>query len=121
MRIEDENNVYTGVYHSLVIGMTVSTALFAIGVILALLRPSNAPLLAAAGRTPHLIHGLLSLDPVAIMTLATIAMILTPVARVVVSIVAFAVDRDYTFVAITSFVLLAIVATVVLGALGILK
>jgi uncharacterized membrane protein len=63
-------------------------------------------------------HGLAALDPVALMMAASALLILTPIARVVVSIYAFAVDRDYKFVVITSIVLLVIVATVLAGLLG---
>lgn len=60
----------------------------------------------------------LSLDPIAVMVVATVALILTPIARVAVSMLAFAMDRDYAFVAITGFVLLAIVFTIFLGVTG---
>jgi uncharacterized membrane protein len=40
------------------------------------------------------------------------------VARVVVSIAAFAADRDYKFVVVTSFVMLVMLLTVTLGLLG---
>lgn len=121
---EPQDNVYSGVYHSLVIGMGISTVLYAIGVLLALLQTHGAPLridVLRANPPGEFFTGLLALDPVAIMRLGTVAMILTPIARVIASIVAFAVDRDYRFVAITSFVLAAIVGTVALGLLGVLR
>jgi uncharacterized membrane protein len=121
---EPQSNVYSGVYHSLVIGMAISTGLFAIGVLLALFRTHGAALRIdplRANPPGEFFSGLLALDPVAIMCLGTVAMILTPIARVIASIVAFAVDRDYRFVAITSFVLVAIVGTVALGLLGVLR
>jgi len=121
---EPAANVYAGVFHALTIGMVISTTLFAIGVLLALFRTHGAPRTIDVLRPNppgELFAGVFALDPIAIMRLGTVAMILTPVARVVASIVAFAVDRDYRFVAITSFVLAAIVCTVVLGAMGILR
>lgn len=121
---EPQNNVYSGVYRSLVVGMAISTGLFAVGVLLALFRTHGAALQIdplRANPPGEFFTGLLALDPVAIMRLGTVAMILTPIARVIASIVAFAVDRDYRFVAITSFVLAAIAGTVALGLLGILR
>jgi uncharacterized membrane protein len=64
------------------------------------------------------VHGLLAGDPTAIMLVATVLLILTPVARVMVSIVAFLVDHDKKFVVVTSTVFLVMVLTVILGELG---
>ena len=52
------------------------------------------------------------------MAAGTIVTILTPIARVVVSLVAFLVDRDYTFVWITLVVALTAVLSIGLGFLG---
>jgi uncharacterized membrane protein len=117
-----EQNVYADVYKVLLGGMLVSTALFALGIILALLRPQFIPL------TPSwilqhyhwsvVVQGIRSLDPTVIMMIATALLILTPVTRVLVSIYAFAVDRDRKFVVVTSIVLLVMVLTVLLGMSG---
>lgn len=117
-----QSNVYADVYDVLMAGMYVTTALFIAGLILALRHPAFVPLdpawvsghyhwrLVAGG----LVHG----DPAAYMLTATLLLILTPVARVIVSIYAFAVDRDYKYAAITSIVLLVMILTVVLSRLG---
>jgi uncharacterized membrane protein len=117
-----EANVYADVYRVLVGGMIVSTILFIIGVVRALMHPTSFPLSAEWVRQHYafstVIHGLATLDPMIVMMVATILLILTPVARVIVSIWAFIVDRDYKFVAITSIVLLIMVITVIAGLLG---
>ena len=117
-----EENVYTDVYHMLIAGMIVSSVLFAIGILLAMLHPQYVPLTSRWIRSEYhvrlVVHGLLHGDPSSIMLVATVLLILTPVARVVVSIVAFLIDRDYKFVAVTSFVFLIMVVTVILGELG---
>ena len=117
-----EENVYTDVYRMLIAGMIVSSMLFAIGIVLAMLHPQYVPLSARWVRSQYhvgvVVHGLLHGNPSAIMLVATVLLILTPVARVVVSIVAFLTDRDYKFVAVTSFVLLVMIVTVILGELG---
>jgi uncharacterized membrane protein len=103
-------------------GMVVSTALFVVGIVRALLRPQFVPLtpdwIKQHYRWPVVVEGIRSFDPTVIMMIATVLLILTPIARVVVSIYAFAVDNDRKFVLVTLAVLLVIVLTVVLGLVG---
>lgn len=117
-----EDNVYADVYRVLLAGMVLSTALFAIGVILALLHPAYVPLSAAWVRQQYhwrtFIHGLASANPGSFMLLATILLILTPVSRVLVSIYVFYVDRDRKYVVVTSIVFLVMVLTIILSRLG---
>ncbi len=117
-----EENVYTDVYRVLLAGMLVSSALFALGIIEALLHPRLIPL----SRHWILDHyhfgvvfsGLTHLRPTALMLVATALLILTPVARVLVSIYAFAVDRDRKYMVVTGIVFLIMTLTVILGMLG---
>ncbi len=117
-----EANVYSGVYRVLMAGMFASTALFIIGVALALLHPVVIPLdskwILEQYHAGVVFQGLLLGNPASYMMLATILLILTPVTRVLVSIYAFWVDRDYKFVAVTSVVFLVMALTVVLSRLG---
>lgn len=110
------------VYRLLIAGMIVSSVLFAIGIVLAMVHPHYIPLSTRWVRSQYhvsaVVHGMLQGDPIAFMLVATVLLILTPVARVVVSIVAFFIDRDYKFVAVTSIVFLVMVVTVILGELG---
>lgn len=118
----EELNVYADVYKVLLAGMVVSTALFVIGVVRALMHPEFVPL------TPEWIKqhyhwsaiadGIRSFDPTVIMLIATVLLILTPIARVAVSIYAFAVDRDWKFVEVTLVVFMVILLTVILGLFG---
>lgn len=117
-----EENVYSVVYYALLGGMIVSSILFAIGIIRALMHPAYYPLDPAWVRSHYsfswVMHGLVALDPVALMMAGAVLLILTPVARVIVSIYAFSVDRDFKFVVITGIVFLVMVLTVVAGLLG---
>ena len=117
-----EANVYTGVYRVLLGGMLLSTALFAIGLVRALLHPAYFPLTSEWIQQHYhwsvVWRGLATLDPVVLMMVATVLLILTPVARVLVSIYAFYVDRDRKYVAVTSIVFLVMVLTVVASYLG---
>lgn len=114
--------MYADVYRVLIGGMIVSTCLFVVGVIAAMIHPQYIPLSAAWIRGSYhwsvFIHGLLSFNPTSFMMLATLLLILTPVVRVLVSIYAFYVDRDYKYVAVTSLVFFIIVLTIILSRLG---
>ncbi len=117
-----EENVYADVYRVLLIGMFISTGLFAVGVIRALLLHEHFPLtpgwVLAHSHANVVIHGLATLDPTAYMQLATVLLILTPVARVIVSIYAFWVDHDQKYVGVTSIVFAIMVLTFILSRLG---
>ncbi len=116
------DNVYADVYKVLLAGMVLSTALFAVGVVLALLHPAYVPLSSDWVRQQYhwktFIHGLSTADPGAFMLLATILLILTPVSRVLVSIYVFYVDRDRRYVIVTGIVFLVMVLTVILSRFG---
>jgi len=117
-----EENVYAVVYYALLAGMIVSSILFAIGIVRALMHPAFYSLSPEWVRQHYsfsfVIHGIANLDPVALMMAGTVLLILTPVARVIVSIYAFMVDRDTKYVVITGIVFLIMVVTVIAGLLG---
>jgi len=52
-----------------------------------------------------IVHGAVSMDPRAIIQFGLLLLIATPVARVIFSAVAFAIERDYLYVVITLIVL----------------
>jgi uncharacterized membrane protein len=56
--------------------------------------------------------------PQAIMVLGLLILLATPVVRVAVSIVAFALERDWTYVAITALVLIILLVSFLLGKAG---
>lgn len=58
-----------------------------------------------------LVHG----DPLAVIALGLLILLATPIVRVAVSIVAFAVERDWTFVVVTGLVLLILLVSFFLG------
>ena len=117
-----EDNVYSGVYHVLLGGMVVSTVLFVIGLVRGMMLHTYFPLttewVKSHYRWSAVKHGLATLDPTALMMLATVILILTPVARVIVSIYVFAIDRDKKYVLVTSTVLLIMILTFVLSRFG---
>lgn len=119
----EEQNVYAGVYHMLIAGMVVSNILFVIGIILALLHPQYLPLSASWVREQYhaslIFHGLIHGEPTSYFLLGTLLLILTPVARVIVSIYAFWMDDDRKYVAVTLTVFVIMILTVILGMLGV--
>lgn len=117
-----EQNVYAGVYHMLIAGMILSNILFVIGIVLALIHPQYFPLTARWVRSQYhaslVLHGILHGQPTSYFLLGTLLLILTPVARVIVSIYAFSVDHDRKYVAVTGAVFLIMIITVILGLFG---
>ena len=120
--ISEELNVYADVYKVLLGGMIVSTALFAVGIVRALVHPQYVPLSPEWIKQHYhwraIVEGVRSFDPTVIMMIATVLLILTPVVRVIVSVYAFAVDHDRKFVIVTLIVLSVIILTIVLGLFG---
>ena len=117
-----EENVYADVYRVLLAGMIISSILFALGMIRALLLHTYFPLTRQWVQQHYhwnvVMHGLATLDPATLMLVAAVLLILTPVARVVVSIYAFHVDHDRKYVGVTGIVFLIMVLTVLLARFG---
>jgi uncharacterized membrane protein len=100
-------------------GVLLSAGLLILGALLYFVRvlwggaPAN-PL--SFPHTPgDVISGLAHGDPLAILALGLIVLLLTPVARVLISIFAFARERDWLYVGITTLVLLILLVSFLLG------
>jgi uncharacterized membrane protein len=121
--MSEEQNVYAGVYNMLIAGMIGSNVLFAIGIVLALIHPQYFPLSPNWVRDQYhaalVFHGLLHGESTSYFLLGTLLLILTPVARVIVSIYAFWMDHDRKYVAVTLGVFIIMLLTVILGLLGV--
>ena len=105
-------------------GVILSAAVIVLGLVLLAVRGGQGSQgdLAAARSFPHSVatvwSGLLAFDPVSVITLGLILVILTPISRVAVSIVAFAAEGDRRYVIVTAIVLAILVASLVLGKAG---
>lgn len=98
-------------------GVTISTVLVAVGVIMILVgdKPSDFPtILTQLVKTDYgrptlefstLVTGVANLNPVFIIQLGLLILLATPIVRVAASILMFAAERDMTYVALTVFVL----------------
>jgi uncharacterized membrane protein YfcA/uncharacterized membrane protein len=96
-------------------GVILSAAVIAIGLLLMSLQPNTfAP--AQLQLFPHTFAQVgtevLALHPQAVIALGLLLLIATPVLRVAVSLVAFAVERDWRFVVITLLVLLILLFSI---------
>jgi uncharacterized membrane protein len=108
------------------VGVAASTLLVLVGVVLMFLQhpgwssdeatlralldsSAAAPTLAEIGR------GIVALEGESIILLGLSVLIATPIMRVAVSIVAFVIERDWIFVAITSLVLSLLLTAVALS------
>ena len=119
---ERDQDVYAAVYHALLYGMIASSILFAVGLVRGMLLHTEFPL-TDAWVTSHyhwkvVTHGIATADPMVLMMIATVLLILTPVVRVIVSIIAFAQDGDRKYVLVTSIVFAVMVLTVLLARVG---
>jgi uncharacterized membrane protein len=99
-------------------GVVVSGAIIAVGVLIYYVRAATGHRL-PADTIPHTLHmvthGLATGDPLAIIALGLLLLLLTPVIRVAVSIGAFAIERDWRYVAITTVVLVILIISFLLG------
>lgn len=91
-------------------GVLVSSAIILLGIVLLPFRPGGIAISALRVETfPHTIgqvwSGIVSLHPQAIIVLGLLLLIATPVLRVAVSIIAFALEHDRRYVVITCIVL----------------
>jgi uncharacterized membrane protein len=101
-------------------GVLLSAAIIAVGVIAFYARYGTAVARTLADRVfPHtpgdVLAGVVHGDPLAIITLGLLLLLVTPVMRVLVSIVAFAIERDWRYVAITTLVLVILLVSFVIG------
>lgn len=88
------------------IGVVVSATIILIGMILLFLRPSTTQV---PNSFALILTGLIQLNGEAYIMLGLFCLILTPVLRVVVSIFAFAKEKDYLYVCITIIVLIILI------------
>jgi uncharacterized membrane protein len=99
-------------------GVIVSAAVILFGILLLPFRPGG--LTAQRLQTfPHSLGtvwvGISGLHPQAFITLGLLLLIATPVMRVAVSVVAFAIEHDRLYVVITLIVLAILIASLLLG------
>ncbi len=104
----------------LLIGVSTSAILIAVGLVGSALVGWNGSLSGAPTvvRSPTdfgvLPRGITTVRPVALVQVGLVVLLLTPVARVFASVVAFALERDWLYVAITTAVLVMLLTSLAL-------
>ena len=107
-------------YDVLMGGMILSSATYILGIALFLVQ-NQSPLQAAVIHYQSLTQfwdALLTLQSPAVLTLATVFLIATPLTRVFISIFVFASNHNPKYVAVTSIVLAILIGSVLLGYFG---
>ena len=105
------------IYEVLRGGILVSIAVLLFGLVVKAFSP--APFPTAPSPLPSLLSEVVQLTPAGLLSLGVLLMILTPIARVLLSIVVFAKEGDRTYVLVTGIVFLNLMAGVALGLLGV--
>lgn len=99
-------------------GVVASAAVILFGILLLPFRPGGLTL-QRLQTFPHSLDavrvGLIGLHPQAFITLGLLLLIATPVLRVAVSVVAFAIEHDKLYVVITLVVLAILITSFILG------
>lgn len=100
-------------------GVLLSAIIITAGVILFYVRSAQSAHGLLDRPYPHslaaVFAGLTQGDPISIIALGLMLLLATPVVRVAVSIFAFALERDWRYVAITALVLAILIASFMLG------
>ena len=109
-RVHELNAV---VYRVLTVGLAISTTLILIGLVFDLARhrqvPTDVPSFWDVFRRTA------ELRPSGFLTLGLLVLVATPILRVIGSTLAFAYERDWRYVLVTSVVLVIVILSIVLG------
>ncbi|MDI3297957.1 MAG: DUF1634 domain-containing protein [Bacillota bacterium] len=98
-------------------GVLLSAAIMFAGLVLLFLHPAGRSY-ARPGGFEQVFLELGRGDPLAVIDLGILVLVLTPIARVLLSVFVFLRERDLTYTAVTLFVLLVLVASFLLGKAG---
>jgi uncharacterized membrane protein len=101
------------VHRILVVGLLLSTALLLIGLVLDLLTAQALP--SAALLPAEAFQRVLELNPSGFLSLGLLALMFTPVVRVIGSIVVFLWERDWLYFGVTVFVFTIMLLSVIFG------
>jgi uncharacterized membrane protein len=103
-------------------GVLLSGGVTLLGLLLLFVHNPGASARLAKMQFPHtpgaVLTGIAHGDPLAVIMLGLLLLIATPVSRIAVSILAFAVEKDWRYVAITAVVLAILLISFILGKAG---
>ncbi|MBX5465524.1 MAG: DUF1634 domain-containing protein [Clostridia bacterium] len=98
-------------------GVLLSAAIMLGGFLLLLVHPPRVPY-ARPGEVAQVFDEARRGDPLALIDLGILVLVLTPIARVLLSVFVFLRERDLTYTLVTLFVLAVLVASFLLGKAG---
>ncbi len=101
------------VHRILVIGLVISTGLLLTGIFLDLVLGRSLPTATLA--PGQVVGALLSLRPSGFLSLGLLVLLVTPIVRVIGSVIVFIWERDWRFALVTSVVLAIMIVSVIVG------
>src|SRR5579885_1776115 len=94
-------------------GSLISTLVMAAGIVLLLVTGGSVPSSSRQGIHPALlVPALIRLEPAAIIELGVLLLLLTPIFRIVVALLSFALERDFKYVLIALGVLAVVLFSI---------
>jgi uncharacterized membrane protein len=105
------------IYRVLWSGVVLSVAVIVLGLAAKALSPAGFPRIPAP--LPVVLEEAAQLTPSGLLSLGVLLMILTPIARVFLTTLVFAEERDRTYVLVTGIVFFNLMLGVALGLLGV--
>jgi uncharacterized membrane protein len=111
--VQQTRDLNDAVHRILVVGLVVSTALLLSGLILALL--SGQPLPTTMLPLSEAWQQALALQPAGLLSLGLLALLITPIVRVIGSAIVFTWERDWLYTTITLTVLAVMIVSVIVG------
>jgi len=111
--VANTRDLNDAVHRILVIGLVISTGLLLIGILLDLVLGRSLP---TATLAPGQVAGaLLSLRPSGFLSLGLLVLLVTPIVRVIGSVIVFIWERDWRFALVTSLVLAIMIVSMIVG------
>jgi uncharacterized membrane protein len=108
-------NLNRTMYYLLVIGSLASSALYVLGLAFFVLQNPSPSANLPNFNPATFFTDLLALRPIAVLALATIVLIGTPIARVFISILVFAKNGEMRFVLVTAVVFVVLMVGLLVG------
>ncbi|HEV8193382.1 MAG TPA: DUF1634 domain-containing protein [Ktedonobacterales bacterium] len=103
-------------------GVLLSAGVILLGVMLFYIRYAAKPQSVDTQTYPHslggVVQGVTHGNPLAVISLGLLILLATPTLRVVISIITFAIERDWLYTAITALVLFILLVSFLLGGGG---
>ncbi len=97
-------------------GSLISTLVMTLGLVLMVARGSAPRLMTATRiRAATILEGLVRFDPAALIEFGIVLLLLTPIFRILVAVISFALERDYKFVLISLGVLAIVLFSISLA------